>query len=42
MFTTEDTEDTEFLNKKDYPDEHFVGYCVHRNLGPGLLESSST
>ena len=26
MFTTEDTEDTEFLNKKDYPDEHFVGH----------------
>ncbi len=26
MFTTEDTEDTEFLNKKAYPDEHFVGY----------------
>ena len=39
MFTTENTEDTEFLNKKITQAIIASAICVHRNLGPGLLES---
>jgi GxxExxY protein len=39
MLTTENTEDTEFLNKEIT--EAIIGsaICVHTALGPGLLES---
>jgi GxxExxY protein len=39
MFTTEDTEDTEFLNKKITQAIITSAICVHKNPGPGLLES---
>jgi GxxExxY protein len=39
MFTTEDTEDAEFLNKKVTQAIIASAICVHKNLGPGLLES---
>jgi GxxExxY protein len=39
MFTTENTEDTEFLNKEITQAVIASAICVHKNLGPGLLES---
>ena len=39
MFTTENTEDTEFLNKDITQAIIASAISVHRNLGPGLLES---
>jgi GxxExxY protein len=39
MLTTEDTEDTEFLNKGITEAIIASAICVHRSLGPGLLES---
>jgi len=39
MLTTEDTEDTEFLNKEITRAIIASAINVHKNLGPGLLES---
>ena len=39
MFTTENTESTEFLNKEITQVIIASAICVHKNLGPGLLES---
>jgi GxxExxY protein len=39
MFTTEDTEDAEFLNKEITHTIIASAICVHMNFGPGLLES---
>ena len=39
MFTTEDTEDTEFLNNGITEAIIASAICVHKSLGPGLLES---
>jgi GxxExxY protein len=39
MLTTETTEDTEFLNKEITQAIIAAAICVHKNLGPGLLES---
>jgi GxxExxY protein len=39
MLTTEDTENTECLNKEITQVVIASAICVHRNLGPGLLES---
>jgi GxxExxY protein len=39
MLTTEDTENTEFLNKEITQVVIASAVCVHSNLGPGLLES---
>ena len=38
MFTTEDTEDTEFLNKGITEAIIASAICVHKSLGPGLLD----
>jgi GxxExxY protein len=39
MFTTEDTGDTEFKNKEITQAVIESAICVHKTLGPGLLES---
>ena len=39
MFTTESTEDTEVLNREITQAVIASAICVHRNLGPDLLES---
>jgi GxxExxY protein len=39
MFTTEDTENTEILNKEITEAAIGPSICVHTELGPGLLES---
>jgi GxxExxY protein len=39
MLTTEDTEDTEFLNREITQANIASAICVHKNLGPGMLES---
>ena len=39
MLTPETTEDTEFLNKEITQAIIAAAICVHKNLGPGLLES---
>jgi GxxExxY protein len=39
MLTTEDTENTEFLNKELTQIVIASAISVHKNLGPGLLES---
>jgi GxxExxY protein len=39
MFTTEDTENTEFQNREITQAVIAAALCIHRTLGPGLLES---
>jgi hypothetical protein len=39
MFTTESTEDTEVFNREIAQAVIASAICVHRSLGPGLLES---